>query len=202
MCQCYNFLFNKALRNDRPSKVYEYERFLCISEHIAVPLNRDSIFYTHIRRCLLGQVSRLRTHHTTPIPCFLPAFPQSQLRYCIRLISPGCQHDLKTLYTYCNNVSKSNINGSITNMNHYIPVSDLKIIFYDAFFFNLNYELRIMNSCSRLRTHNSRLAYSVRNDFTGLAIAALIAWKLTVIIAITIAMTPASINIHQPILIR
>jgi len=37
-------------------------------------------------------------------------------------------------------------------------------------------------------------AHSVRNDFTGLAIAAFIAWKLTVIIVIKSAAQPASTN--------
>jgi hypothetical protein len=44
--------------------------------------------------------------------------------------------------------------------------------------------------------------YSVRRLFTGLAIAALIAWKLTVINAISNAARPAAINIHHEILIR
>ena len=39
--------------------------------------------------------------------------------------------------------------------------------------------------------------YSVRNDFTGLATAAFIAWKLTVINAIIIAKIPAIKNIYQ-----
>jgi hypothetical protein len=39
--------------------------------------------------------------------------------------------------------------------------------------------------------------HSDRRDSTGLAIAALIALKLTVISAIKIAITPATKNIHQ-----
>ncbi len=39
------------------------------------------------------------------------------------------------------------------------------------------------------------IAHSVRNDFTGLAIAAFIAWKLTVTNAIAIANNPAIKNI-------
>jgi len=39
--------------------------------------------------------------------------------------------------------------------------------------------------------------HSFRNDTTGLATAAFIAWKLTVIKAIKIAAIPATINIHQ-----
>ena len=46
---------------------------------------------------------------------------------------------------------------------------------------------------SRFTTHD----YSVRNDFTGLATAALIAWKLTVINAINTTNIPAPANIHQ-----
>ena len=41
--------------------------------------------------------------------------------------------------------------------------------------------------------------YSVRNDFTGFAIAAFIAWKLIVTKAITAARIPAVINIHHGI---
>src|SRR5688500_1017673 len=43
------------------------------------------------------------------------------------------------------------------------------------------------------------LLYSVRNDFTGLATAALIAWKLTVITAINKAIRAAKTNTHQAI---
>ena len=42
--------------------------------------------------------------------------------------------------------------------------------------------------------------YSVRNDLTGLAIAAFIAWKLTVNNAITIASNPASKKINKIIM--
>ena len=41
------------------------------------------------------------------------------------------------------------------------------------------------------------IIHSVRNDFTGFAIAAFIAWKLMVSKAIKIATTPAIKNIHQ-----
>src|SRR5436190_22153654 len=44
--------------------------------------------------------------------------------------------------------------------------------------------------------------YSVRNDFTGLAIPALKAWKPIVIKAMNMANAPAIINTHQPIEIR
>lgn len=44
--------------------------------------------------------------------------------------------------------------------------------------------------------------YSVRNDFTGLAIAALTDWKLMVINAIMMADIPAAKKIHQLISIR
>ena len=44
-------------------------------------------------------------------------------------------------------------------------------------------------------------AHSVLSDFTGFAIAAFIAWKLTVSKAIKIAITPAIKNIHQLIII-
>jgi len=49
---------------------------------------------------------------------------------------------------------------------------------------------------------SSAFRHSVRNDFTGFEIAAFIAWKLTVIMAITMAINPANTNIHQLILIR
>jgi len=45
------------------------------------------------------------------------------------------------------------------------------------------------------------LTYSVRKDLTGLAMAALIAWKLIVIIAITVAVVAATIKTHQLIVI-
>ena len=44
---------------------------------------------------------------------------------------------------------------------------------------------------------SSQLVYSVRNDFTGLAIAAFIAWKLTVNKVITNAPAPAVAKIHH-----
>ena len=44
--------------------------------------------------------------------------------------------------------------------------------------------------------------YSVRNDFTGLAIAAFIAWKLTVNKVITKAPEPAAAKIHHDIPVR
>jgi len=43
--------------------------------------------------------------------------------------------------------------------------------------------------------------YSVLKLFTGFANAALIAWKLTVISAISNAIDPATANTHHPILI-
>ena len=43
------------------------------------------------------------------------------------------------------------------------------------------------------------LTYSVLKLFTGLATELFIAWKLTVINAISIASTPAAVNIHQEI---
>ena len=46
-----------------------------------------------------------------------------------------------------------------------------------------------------------KLTHSVRKDFTGLAMAALIAWKLTVIIAISVAVAAATIKTHQLIVI-
>ena len=50
--------------------------------------------------------------------------------------------------------------------------------------------------------HSSLITHSVRNDFTGLAIAAFTAWKLTVNMAINKAITPAKTKTHQPIFIR
>src|ERR1051325_5655417 len=44
--------------------------------------------------------------------------------------------------------------------------------------------------------------HSVLNDFTGFAIAALIAWKLIVENAINTATNPANPNIHHTILVR
>ena len=52
-------------------------------------------------------------------------------------------------------------------------------------------------------TLNSKLiTHSVRNDFTGFASAALIAWKLTVIIVIANAIAPASTKTCQLIATR
>ena len=45
------------------------------------------------------------------------------------------------------------------------------------------------------------MIYSVLNDFAGFVIAALIAWKLTVINAIKIAVAPAIKNAVHPIFI-
>jgi hypothetical protein len=44
--------------------------------------------------------------------------------------------------------------------------------------------------------------YSVLNDFTGLAKAALMLWKLAVSSAMAITTMPARANIHQAISIR
>ena len=65
----------------------------------------------------------------------------------------------------------------------------------------------LMMSDFKLRTpgiHFSQLtihaaAHSVRSDFTGFAIAAFIAWKLTVINAINKAVIPAKANTHHSI---
>jgi hypothetical protein len=51
------------------------------------------------------------------------------------------------------------------------------------------------------QTFHSR-RYSDRNDFTGFIIAALIAWKLTVITAMNVAIAAAAKKIHQPIVMR
>ena len=53
----------------------------------------------------------------------------------------------------------------------------------------------------RLTSDASR-HYSLRNDFTGFAIAALIAWTLTVSIAMNNATVPATAKTHQRILVR
>ena len=49
--------------------------------------------------------------------------------------------------------------------------------------------------------YNSLSAYSVRRLFTGLAIAALIAWKLTVISVMASAPTPETIKTQNEILV-
>jgi len=51
------------------------------------------------------------------------------------------------------------------------------------------------------RIQPSNPTHSVLKLFTGLAIAALIAWKLIVIIAITVAVVAATIKTHQLIVI-
>ena len=43
--------------------------------------------------------------------------------------------------------------------------------------------------------------YSVRNDFTGFANAAFIAWKLTVISVIASAPSPEAMKIHNDIVV-
>jgi len=56
---------------------------------------------------------------------------------------------------------------------------------------------------SRLTSHVSRLTtHSLLNDFTGLANAALTAWKLTVSNAMTTATAAAAANIHHAMVIR
>jgi len=47
-----------------------------------------------------------------------------------------------------------------------------------------------------------RLRHSVRNDFTGLATAAFIAWMLMVAKAISIEASPANANSHHDIFVR
>ena len=56
--------------------------------------------------------------------------------------------------------------------------------------------------CIHLITHCPTPNYSVLKLFTGFAIAAFIAWKLTVINAINTATNPANTNTHQLILVR
>ena len=72
-----------------------------------------------------------------------------------------------------------NINDRIDPVAKKVSESGFEIIFYHGFCF-----------------------YSVLNDFTGLAIAALMAWKLTVTIVIAIAITDANTKIPGPILTR
>ena len=55
------------------------------------------------------------------------------------------------------------------------------------------------NESLSLITH---FTHSVRNDLTGFAMAALIAWKLTVIKVISRAPTPAAAKIHNEIPVR
>ena len=54
---------------------------------------------------------------------------------------------------------------------------------------------------SSQNNRDSVTTYSVRSDFAGFVIAALIAWKLTVINAIKIADAPAIRNAVHPIFI-
>ena len=51
------------------------------------------------------------------------------------------------------------------------------------------------------KSSHFQIDYSILKLFTGFAIAAFIAWKLTVINAINIAIIPATRNIHQLIAI-
>src|SRR4030095_7209863 len=86
----------------------------------------------------------------------------------------------KYYYANCNTRCKtSNIYDRIVFIAYKISESYFKIIFYHGLYF-----------------------YSVRNDFTGFAIAAFSAWKPTVANAIITAIIPAIINTHQPMLIR
>ena len=54
-------------------------------------------------------------------------------------------------------------------------------------------------NCLMVNNRTIKPFYSVRNDFTGLAKAALIAWKLTVSNAIINAAMPAVGNTHHAI---
>ena len=58
------------------------------------------------------------------------------------------------------------------------------------------------SSLITLRRSPLDITHSVRNDLTGFAIAAFIAWTLIVASAITIAINPANRNIHQLMLMR
>ena len=76
-----------------------------------------------------------------------------------------------------------------------------RIFFLLIFFSMVNGQLSITIFVVGEPIHYSPLtihdAHSVLKLFTGFAMAALIAWKLIVIIAIIIAIQPASTNIHQ-----
>src|SRR5258706_11020768 len=73
------------------------------------------------------------------------------------------------------------------------------MVFKHYFLFNSSLHSVIGSRCILYPVLN--LLYSVRNELTGLAIAALMAWKLTVNKATASATNPAAINIHQPIVI-
>ena len=57
-------------------------------------------------------------------------------------------------------------------------------------------------SCVSATADRNDVLHSVRKLFTGLAIAALIAWKLIVMNAINAAINPAMTNTHQGMLMR
>ena len=91
-------------------------------------------------------------------------------------MKPGCNSDCKT----------ANVYNRMSLVSKYAPPGNFEIVLYHDNIFILF----------------SMLLHSVLNDFTGLAIAALIAWKLTVNKAINNAAIPATTNTHQPISTR
>jgi len=68
----------------------------------------------------------------------------------------------------------------------------------------LNMSFSFVANCELASTDNSHVTiyYSVRKDLTGFVTAALIAWKLTVINAIIIAVNPPAIKSHQLMFMR
>ena len=60
----------------------------------------------------------------------------------------------------------------------------------------------VSQTCEVLKTSQVEPSYSVLKFFAGFPTAALIAWKLTVTIAMHMVASPAAINIHQLVFMR
>src|SRR3954468_24197298 len=107
------------------------------------------------------------------------------------------------------NLSKDHVEGSFRNSAFVSSLFAVKAIVVtnksDASIFLIWTFLLLISDHSlliTLRRSPSDIIHSVRNDFTGFAIAALIAWKLIVANAMMIASSPAARNIHQLMLMR
>ena len=95
---------------------------------------------------------------------------------------------------YCKSIFyQTYFEGKCSETIHYLSINDTLLIW------NQDGQMVVKFNCEPgdLVKKGTTLPYSVLNDFAGLANAALMAWKLTVIKAIKTAIIPAAKNIHQ-----